>query len=104
MEISDLYVPQGQNNIVKAQTLRGFIMKIKSNTDYVLSKSYRVEDCLRVYGSTDYPMANGNAKSLAYGDGSNQVAFNTEQFKYIFCVCYTNKEGSNVDEIEVGNM
>jgi hypothetical protein len=101
MEISDLYVPQGQNNIIKAQTLRGFIMKIKSNTDYVLNKSYRVEDCFRVYGSVDYPMVDGNGKNLAYGDGSSQLAFNTEQFKYIFCVCYTNKEGGEIDEVEI---
>jgi hypothetical protein len=76
-------------------------MKIKSNTDYVLNKSYRVEDCFRVYGSVDYPMVDGNGKNLAYGDGSSQLAFNTEQFKYIFCVCYTNKEGGEIDEVEI---
>jgi hypothetical protein len=103
-EIVPWYIAQGESNnkFVKAVTLRGFTFKSKFNTNYVITKSYEIENnCFRVYGSKEYPKLNGIGEHLAHKDGQGQISFNSGENKYITCMCYTIKTDENTELEEI---
>ena len=103
-EIVPWYIAQGESNnqFIKAVTLRGFTFKSKFNTNYVITKSYEIENnCFRVYGSKEYPKLNGIGEHLAHKDGQGQISFNSGDNRYITCMCYTIKTDENAELEEI---